>query len=270
VAVIGLAVWVSHGGSFLARARGLSGHYMTFAGQLLLQLPVAIAVAVCERRPRWRIGATLTALLALAALAVTFTRSAWIGLFVECAVIAGAVWPLGLVGLMALAGAAFAFAPGMYRERLYSIFDPNHPWNRQRVFMWDAGLRMLRDHPWTGVGLEDLHALYDRYRSPASTERAGHLHNVFVQIAASMGVIGLAAFGWLYASFYRAAARGLRPQLRRGGIAAGVRLGTLAALTGFLAAGFFEWNFGDEELLYALYILVGIAWAARAWDDANG
>ena len=28
----------------------------------------------------------------------------------------------------------------------------------------------------------------------------------------------------------------------------------------------FEWNFGDEELLYHLYTLVGLAWAARSWD----
>jgi hypothetical protein len=39
-----------------------------------------------------------------------------------------------------------------------------------------------------------------------------------------------------------------------------------AALVGFLVAGAFEWNFGDEELLYHLYALVGFAWAAGQWD----
>jgi len=38
-------------------------------------------------------------------------------------------------------------------------------------------------------------------------------------------------------------------------------------LAGFIVAGLFEWNFGDEELLYGLYTLVGLAWAARRWDD---
>jgi hypothetical protein len=41
----------------------------------------------------------------------------------------------------------------------------------------------------------------------------------------------------------------------------------------FLLAGFFEWNFGDEELLDQLYTMVGLAWAARAWpadgDEAS-
>jgi hypothetical protein len=28
-------------------------------------------------------------------------------------------------------------------------------------------------------------------------------------------------------------------------------------------AGLAEWNFGDEELLYPLFFMVGLAWAAR-------
>ena len=133
--------------------------------------------------------------------------------------------------------------------------------------MWDAGVRMCRDHPLTGVGLQDMHELYDRYRAAGSVERAGHLHNSFVQVAASMGVVGLAAFAWLYGALARAAAAGLKPLLRQRGLAAGLKLGVLAALAGFVVAGCFEWNFGDEELLYPLYLLVGLAWGARHWEE---
>ena len=181
--------------------------------------------------------------------------------------ILGAIAPLGLAVLAVAAVAAWFLAPGAYGERLRSMFDPANKWNAERVRMWDAGLRMFRDHPLTGVGLQDLHALYDRYRSPAATERVGHLHNVIVQIAATMGVAGLAAFTWLYGSRVSAAAAGLRPLVQRRGLAAGLKLGVLAALAGFLVAGFFEWNFGDEELLYPLFTLVGLAWAATGWDE---
>ena len=44
-----------------------------------------------------------------------------------------------------------------------------------------------------------------------------------------------------------------------------MRLGALGGLAGFLMAGSFEWNFGDEELLFLLYVIAGIAWAARNW-----
>ena len=267
VAAIGLGLWVAHGASFDSRARGLSGHYMTFAGQLLLEVPVALGVALLAKDRRWRWGAAAVAAVGIVALAATFTRSAWIGLLVAGGVILGAIAPLGLAVLAVAAVAAWFLAPGAYGERLRSMFDPANKWNAERVRMWDAGLRMFRDHPLTGVGLQDLHALYDRYRSPAATERVGHLHNVIVQIAATMGVAGLAAFTWLYGSLVSAAAAGLRPLVQRRGLAAGLKLGVLAALAGFLVAGFFEWNFGDEELLYPLFTLVGLAWAATGWDE---
>jgi O-antigen ligase len=270
VAVIGIVLWVAQGASFTARARGMVGHYMTFGGQLLLIIPVAVGVALCARERSWRLGALAVAGLAVVALAMTFTRSAWIGLGVALAVILGARRPIGLVVLVALALVVYQFAPGAWHDRLHSVFDLHHPSNRERLFMWDAGIRMFRDHPVTGVGLRDLHAIYERYRSPEASEPAGHLHDVWIQIAATMGTVGLAAFVLLYASLVRAATRGLRSQLARGGLAAGLRLGVTAALAGFLVAGFFEWNFGDEELLHLLYVLVGLAWAARPWDPEGG
>lgn len=273
VAGYGLVVWVLKGAGFASRARGLSGHYMTFAGQLLLEIPVALAVALTARTKRWRYGAAAVAVLAFASLAATFTRSAWLGLFVACALILGAARPLGLLVLAVAGIAAWFLAPGAWGERLHSVADPANLWNRERVFMWQAGVSMFRDHPWTGVGLQDLHALYDQYRSPDSVERAGHLHNAYIQIAASMGLVGLSAFVVLYCALLRTAwgglgrLRGLAARVRGGGPAAGVRLGVTAALAGFLVAGLFEWNFGDEELLYQLYTLVGLAWAARLWPE---
>jgi O-antigen ligase len=267
VAAIGLGLWVAHGASFDARARGLSGHYMTFAGQLLLEVPVAIGVALFARGKRWRWGAAAVAALGVVALAATFTRSAWLGLLVAGAVLLGATAPLGLAALAVAAVAVWFLAPGAFGERLRSMFDPANKWNAERVHMWEAGVRMFRDHPLTGVGLQDLHDVYDRYRSPLSTERAGHLHNVIVQIAATMGVVGLAAFTWLYGSLVAAASAGLARRVKRRGLAAGLKLGVLAALAGFLVAGFFEWNFGDEELLHPLFLLVGLAWAAGSWDE---
>ena len=240
---------------------------MTYAGQQTLLTSLAAGIALTARARAWRIGAGLVVLLGLAALIATLTRSAWIAVVVALALILAVRRPRALLVLALAVALGVALAPGAVRERLFSIVDPAHKWNQQRVLMWQAGLAMFRDHPLTGVGLQDLHALYERYRLPGATEPAGHLHNTWIQIAATMGGVGLAAFAWLYASLARAAAAGLRAQLRAPGLAAGVRLGVLAGLTGFLAAGLFEWNFGDEELLYLLYALVGLAWAARGWEE---
>lgn len=266
-ALFGLGRFVAEGPAWPNRAGGAVGHYMTFAGQLLLFVSVAAGVAALERAPRWRLGALLSALAGGAALAATYTRSAWIGLAVSLATLLGLARPRWLPALGAALLVVLLVAPATYRARAWSTFDPHDPTNLQRTYMWQGGLAMFRDHPLTGVGLSDLKPIYDRYKPPQATERAGHLHSVPVQIAASMGLVGLAAFVLLFGSLVVAAARGLRRTIAGGGLAAGLRASVTAALVGFLVAGLFEWNLGDEELLYPLFILVGMAWAARAWAD---
>ena len=54
--------------------------------------------------------------------------------------------------------------------------------------------------------------------------------------------------------------------LRAPSVEAGLRLGALSGLAGFAVAGLFEWNFGDEELLFLLFTVLGLAWSARRWD----
>ena len=274
-ALAGLIMWWSHGHGYDWRARGLSHHYMTFGGQLLFEFPVALAVALLTKSKRWRFGAGAVAVLTALALAATFTRSAWLGVFAASVLVVGAVWPLGVAALGVCAVLAWAFAPGDWGARLRGMFDAKSGYNGERLLMWQAGWRMFRDHPLTGVGLADMHAIYERYKLPQATEAVGHLHSAYVQIAASMGLAGLAAFAWLYTSLLRAAspalsfAGGFVAGLRAGGEGAALRLGVTAALVGFLVAGFFEWNFGDEELLYHLYVLVGLAWAARSWGGSD-
>ena len=265
----GLGIFVSDGASFAARARGLVGHYMTFAGQISLIASIAAGITLVARG-RWRLGAAAVCALGLLTLAATFTRSAWLGFLVSFAVMLGFTRPRGIAALAVLALVAYALAPGSYRTRIESIFDPHHPTNIERTYMWEAGARMLRDHPLTGVGLQDLKPIYDRYRDPAARERAGHLHSVPIQILATMGIPGLIAFVLLYAGLVRCALSGLKESLSLAratngdaALAAGLRLGVLGGLAGFAVAGLFEWNFGDEELLYPLYLLAGMAWASR-------
>lgn len=267
--LFGITFFVAAGASYAARARGPVGHYMTFGGQLQLLVSLAVGVAFLARSPRWRWGAATTALLGALALAGTFTRSAWLGFGASLTVMLAVARPRRLPFLALFLAALYVVAPPSYRARFNSSFNPHHPTNIERTHMWSAGVRIFRDHPITGVGLEDLKPIYARYKDPDAHEPAGHLHDTPLQVAVSTGVIGLVAFAWLYGTLLWAAAHRLRPMLRAPDIGAGVRLGVLGGLCGFLVAGLFEWNFGDEELLWLLYALVGLAWAARRWNAAQ-
>ncbi len=268
-ALFGIVHYLALGVGWPQRAHGAVGHYMTFGGQLLIFVSLAAGVAALEPARRWRLAALGSALAGSVALAATFTRSAWLGLAAALATLFGLSRPRWLPALAAAIAVAVALAPASYRARALSSFDLHDPTNLERTYMWQGGLAMFLDRPLTGVGPQDLQPIYERYKPPQARERAGHLHSVPVQIAASMGLVGLAAFALLYGSLFVAAGRGLRRRIAAGGLAVGLRAGVVALLVGFLVAGLFEFNFGSEALLYPLFTLVGMAWAARGWDERD-
>jgi O-antigen ligase len=284
--IYALTKFAAQGGAFPVRVRGAVGHPLTYGGQAMLLATVAAALVARSRDRRWILagGALLT--LVAPALLGSYTRSAWIGTLVSFGVILAWTRARWLAGLAAATVLILVLLPAGYRERALSAFDPASHWNVDRVRLWDTGWRIFRDHPITGVGLQDLRPWIDRYYPPVPHDPHGHLHSIYVQIGATMGLVGLAAFAWLVVGLVRTAGRGLRAgaPAKRGGesharagpqtpagaddFGFALRIAAVAALAGFLVAGLFEWNFGDEELLDFLFVLVGMAFAASGWGRA--
>jgi len=263
--IYALVRFAHDGGVFPARVRGLVGHPLTYGGQAMLLLSLCAGVALAARERAWRIGAVALGLLVAPALLGSFTRSAWIGTFVALGVVVARCRARWLPYLGAALIVGLFLLPAGYRVRALSAFDTRSFWNVERLLLWESGVRIFRDHPATGVGLQDLRPLIERYRRPGANETHGHMHNVPLQVAVTMGVLGLAALAFLAWGLWRTASFPPRPPP---GFAAGVRHAALGALAGFLVAGCFEWNLGDEELVNFLCVIVGLAFAARAWRGA--
>jgi O-antigen ligase len=249
-----------------ARLRS-TGHYMTFAGLLLLAAPICAGAAVRTRRTARLLYAAALVVIA-AALLLSFTRGAWLGAIAAATALVWRRRRRAVVALPIAVAVAVALLPAAYRERARSAFDPDHPVNRDRVRLWRAAVEIWRDHPWTGVGLVDLAPYYLAYRREATGEVHGHVHDNWLQIAATLGTPGLLAFIWLMIAWggiaARAAAGSVDPEL--GGQADGI----WGAYWGFQVMGLFEWNFGDVEVTIALVYMIGAALAARAAAAAPG
>jgi O-antigen ligase len=245
------------------RPQGTLGHYMTYSGLLMLVIGTALAKLLFDDRERMWPALVMPALIM--AVALTSTRMAWVGVCAASAVLLIAK-DFRLLAILPLVGAiTFAAAGPAITHRLMSMFDAKDPTRRDRVAMLIEGEHMVRDHPLVGVGPNMIEAVYAEYRVPEAVERLNpHLHNVPMQIAAERGLPALA----LWLTFIVVLARGLYTRLRsarRKTIAAAA----IAAVVGMLAAGLFEYNFGDSEFLMLFLLLVTLPFAASPSTDAD-
>ena len=238
------------------RVQGSLTHYMTYSGVLMLVACTAAARIMFRRQDRTWPSIVMPALLV--ALALTMSRNAWVGACVGIGLLF-VLRDFRLVGLLPVAAALFlAFAPTPLTERLYSTFSLKDPTNRDRVAMIKSGLNIIRDYPLTGVGPDGIRLVYPKYRD-ASAERQlnPHLHNVPMQIAAERGLPALAIWIWFIVVLIRDLARKTRSSPMRS-----LPTAALAGVVAMLAAGMFEYNFGDSEFLMLFLLIVTLPYAA--------
>jgi O-antigen ligase len=238
------------------RPRGTLGHYMTYSGLLMLVIGVAIARLLFLT---WgRVWALLVMPALVVAVALTSTRSAFVGVCAGAALLF-ALKDFRLFAIIpVIAAIFFALAPRLVTQRFVSMFDSKDPTRLDRVAMLREGGRMVAAHPLTGVGPNMVQRRYVEYRGSDAVNTVNpHLHNNPVQIAAERGLPALAVWLWFLVSLVRDLVKRFRSGPNR--FLAAAALGTVAAL---LMAGLFEYNFGDSEVLMLFLILVTLPAAA--------
>jgi putative inorganic carbon (HCO3(-)) transporter len=241
----------------LKRITGFMGHWITYSDEQLLVWCAAIPAIVILGR-RWMIPLGLVA----ASLVLGFTRSVWLGAmagFVVAAVIIPRKVLIGVALPVAIIGAS---ASGLIYHRIsMSLSQPDFAPDTGRVKLAVAGVQMIQAHPLFGVGPQRIHTEFPNYyHGREFPSYYGHLENNVLQLAAERGLLCLAAFFWfifdLYASLISIVRRD-PDEVRWPAVSA------LAALTGFLIAGLFEYNFGDSEVLLLLLFIVSVPFGLK-------
>jgi O-antigen ligase len=230
------------------RAYGTFEQPNPFAGFVGMVLPIAIAVTafyavrlayrvvprhsshITRYALRFALYAVITVLLA-AALFLSYSRGAWLGAAAAIGVvivfaprrlrIGLAFGAVALIGLVALSSAGLL--PSAISERLAdagTLFDirdvrgvPINDANYaliERQAHWQAALNMLSDHPWTGVGFSNYQPSYEQYRLLNWPMPLGHAHNIYLNVAAETGVIGLGLYLLLWIVIFAVTFRVIR------------------------------------------------------------
>jgi O-antigen ligase len=246
------------------RPQGTLGHYMTYSGLLMTAICLAVARLLFDVGDRTWAALVLPALAV--AVALTSTRSAWVGVCAGAALLF-ALKDFRLFAVLPVVGAIFfALAPGMITKRFVSMFDNKDPTRIDRVAMVHEGERMIAAHPLTGVGPNMVEKRYADYRGDDAVNKINpHLHNNPLQIAAERGLPALGLWLWFVAALCRDLQRRFGAGTQRLLAASG-----LAAVVALLTAGLFEYNFGDSEVLMLFLIVVTLAAAADRHDLATG
>jgi O-antigen ligase len=196
-------------------------------------------------------------------LVLTFTRGVWLGCVVATLYIVARWKPRTLWVIPVLLVVAYLAAPSMIRRRVSLAFHPTDDSAVAiRLEMWGAGLRMVREHPWVGVGPENIPRVYTQYLPPGTTPiwgYHGHLHDNLLQLAAERGLPCLVAWLWFMLAL------GWHILRIRGRLSGGrwVADAAFAAWLAFLAEGFFEYNFGTSPVLMVFLFLMSTPFVAE-------
>jgi len=232
------------------------------AGYLLaMSIPLCLYVVQVEGGwRRWLAG--LSCLGQILGLLLTYSRGAWLGWIAAMFffMVVSRQWKYLLVAL-ALAATCVAALPSL-RQRVLSVVRPHsEPAIGERLQVLTGAMRLGMDHPILGVG-------YGRGRLKQELRRSyqdefskdipiWHAHNVYAELFAETGLLGLGTFMWLIVSTLQ---RLLRHALARANPERLVGLTLATAWTAAAVAGLGDVPFYHHESRVFFFTLFALAY----------
>lgn len=244
------------------------------ANELAMLLVVAAAFAAAlatylrRRSAAWLLVA-FAAPLALFAMFATLSRSGLTALVVALivAVLVGGRWRRGValaVGVIAAVGCLyFAMAGPAAIERVTSSDSSG------RQDLWTVGWRIVSDNPLTGIGADNFRTDSIRYLVEPGVigvdqyivDQPLVAHNVYLELLAELGVVGLALFLAIVSGSLACAVRAISEAKQQGDVRQELLARALVVgLTAMLAADFFL----SEQYSKQLWLLLALGPATLA------
>jgi O-antigen ligase len=227
----------------IVRPPSTLGHADYFGGWLLCAIFAALALVLTETARFWKWLGWVTVAAGCAAVMLSGTRSALLGL--ACGAVFVAFWRgvrvtrrMGLIaGFLCAAGVAFYLSPVGAKLRARVHWSAEEPLGGGRLWLWRDSLRMAAARWPVGYGPDIFTAAFPRWQSAelARTEPdffQESPHNVFLDALVAQGLPGLILMAALCAVGFRAAWELKRDPARvKQRELAGAVAGGLAAMT---------------------------------------
>jgi putative inorganic carbon (HCO3(-)) transporter len=263
--------------SSVARAAATFGNANALAAYLAMALAVGVNEYLRATSTSDRILAGNAVAMLAIALVLSFGRGGWVGGVVGVMIVIAIARPslrritvmacaaAGLIAAIVLAiailGAGGAPIAQSTAARVLSLFDPTSGTGAIRLHIWKDTLAMIASRPLVGYGPDNFGLVFPTFQTGSWARRSliDESHSELLQIVATQGILGLAAFAWLCIAFVRLWWRG-RHQL----LASGVLGACVAYLLTLLV------NFSTVPAALPFWIFLGAAAVILQGDAALG
>lgn len=185
---------VNIGGHDIMRAVGFFPDPHMFSFYLGLIIPLSFGLYARTTKRKW----LYFSLLLICADLLTFSRGGYVAILIGCLSGAFLLWPKLRTSTQHLLIASifsitllFFIPQNPFAQRFISSFDATDNSNTHRIFLWKQACEEIRNRPLFGTGL----GAYPAIINPAADYRMPiYAHNLFLDIAVEIGLIGLLFF----------------------------------------------------------------------------
>ena len=246
------------------RASGWTRHYETFAEviQMIAQFSLGLALAHFGNHGANRYFKIALAASGLLILGIAFTamRTVLVAFAIGASVLAwrtlrGAPKVIFAAVLFLVLGFG-AVVVWQTRADKALVFGDDSASLRTQVAR--VGLSRILVHPVFGHGMDAMKLHWTKWGFPGKDML--HLHSTPLQLAFDRGLPMLALWLWMMIAFWIHLARSTKAASELSDTNAyGILLGTLGALTGFLASSLVNYNYGDGEVAMLFWYSMGVA-----------
>jgi len=219
---------------------------------------IALGMTVGSPQTRTRFWLGAAAFICTLMLVFTKSRGAWLGFGVASLYVMVRRRSLALLVFAASAGLVVILSDVLRgllvsRAGVTSLYDPSL---LGRFRLWDFAWRIGKANWLFGVGMENFRYVKHFYRFPEPLRAAiqFNAHNVYLEMFADLGVVGLVAFVWLLvSSFIRSS------NATRSADAVDLGLGLSAGIVAYAFHGLFDSILFQQGVFALLGVLVGLS-----------
>ena len=235
---------------------------------LALMVPLVLSLSFVKwENKKYRFVALLTLALMIWSLMTTFSRGAWFGTSLGIAFFLAIflfhkqrlkfylVFGLSVIMIVLAGWLWLAVTRSLDLESPMRYQTAQWRWN-----IWQDCIKMIKDKPFLGHGINTFMRLFETYRRDVGTNPT-YAHNCYLQLTAETGIAGLLSFLWIIIGVFRESLRRINTSVMRGDPRVILSMGLLSGIFAFLIHSFFDTHFYSLQLSVYLWFMIGILMA---------